>query len=151
MESIESGCQQSNEPLENLKQPKKPLIDTEFVNYRYGLLRIAQAVVAVLWLVIVYARESTINEIAMDSCWLLSCSTYSGQSIRIMLIMLTLYSLSSILLFCFRLQEPLEYCINVPLTLCVFESIGAVFFALISILIIFINCYPLGLLLSITS
>ncbi|XP_053202300.1 uncharacterized protein LOC128387145 [Panonychus citri] len=152
MESIESGCQQSNEPLESVKRcNKKPLIDTEFVNYRYGLLRIAQAVISVLWLMLIYARDATINEQSTDCCWLLSSSTPYGQSVRIMLIILTIYSLSSILVFCFRLTEPLDSsCINLPLTFCVFETIGSVFFLITSsFILIVINCYPLAFLLSI--
>lgn len=108
--------------------------DMEFISTRYGLLRISQAVISFLALILV---EST------GSCW--GHSYHNHNFFASISSFSMVFAIIVMIFFCFRVQEIIDRYINLPLTLCVTEAVCCVFYAVASILLIVSYCPRSGL------
>lgn len=83
--------------------------DMGFISSRYGLLRVAQAVIGFLCLILI---EST------GPCWGHSYHNYNFFASIASFSMV--FAIIVMIFFCFRVQEVIERYINLPLTVSVF-------------------------------
>ena len=121
-------------PVSTSNSASANIPDMEFISTRYGLLRISQAVISFLALILV---EST------GSCW--GHSYHNHNFFASISSFAMVFAIIVMIFFCFRVQDVIDRYINLPLTLCVTEAVCCVFYAVASILLIVSYCPRSGL------